>query len=246
MGVNGQVLVKRVYEKITDNWDQLESRGKKNWRCEPKTKSNKWNENESKEVILERLIVLTAGDDWTNQVPTCSGLTKAVKPRQSFDKRRAIDLAHRFEESWYEFIELKVGSNTPLYAAMEILQYGLLYVFYRENLTTLEPEKLTKQKKELLGAKGIHLRVLAPESFYYYEKDGRKYKYNLKPLERAINDGLTASPDARKHGMDFEFQAFPSIFDPRSLPHDPAVSSSIIMCALGGRTPVYSHSSNIL
>lgn len=211
-GLDVSALIEDMYGKITRNWHESKSRGKDNWRWKPNTeikKEKKKKSKESKEVILERLIVRTAGKEWVNQVPVSSGLTKVVKLRQSFDKRRAVDLVHRCGEGRYEFIELKVASDTPLYAAMEILQYGLLYVFYRENLNVLEPEELTKNEKELLGAKDIQLKVLAPQSYY----EG----YKLELLEGMIKDRLKAFLAGRKFDfkieMDFEFQRFPLDFN---------------------------------
>lgn len=47
--------------------------------------------------------------------------------------RRAIDLVHRIAPGHFEFIELKTGSNTPLYAAFEILGYGLSWCLARQH-----------------------------------------------------------------------------------------------------------------
>jgi hypothetical protein len=73
-------------------------------------------------------------------------------------------LIHRCEEGVYELIELKVESNTPLYAAMEILQNAVLYIFYRERKKELEGE--VAEPKDILRATVIHLRVLAPCNYY--------------------------------------------------------------------------------
>ena len=204
--VNGKTLVEKIYRQITDNWHGFESRGDENWRWEPKTTIPK---TRSKEVILERLIVRTMGREWVNQVPTSSGLTKVIKPRQSFDKRRAVDLVHRCGNGQYEMIELKVDpkAGPPLFAAMEILQYGLLYTFYRVHLKNLELKQLEAEKNKLLVAEVIRLKVLAPES-YYKNKKGEDYR--LGPLKGMINDGLKSFLTGKKFGfkMDFEFQKF--------------------------------------
>ena len=96
---------------------------------------------------------------------------------------------------WYELIELKTddGGGTPLFAAMEILQYGVLYIFSRENA-----QKLGYEGVELLKAKGIHLRVLAPADYYA--------PYNLSWLEKSIDRGLTSFLSKFNFKMDFKFE----------------------------------------
>lgn len=79
--------------------------------------------NSSKEKVLEK----TAAEklpkaEWANQVVTASGLS-----RNPGDGRRNIDLVHRTSAAKYRFIELKIGSNNPVYAAIELLEYALLY-----------------------------------------------------------------------------------------------------------------------
>jgi hypothetical protein len=128
-----------------------------------------------------------------NQVPVASGLTTG-----SAGGRRAIDLVHRCGDGWYEIIELKVdeGAGTPLFAAMEILQYGVLYIFSRENASTLG-----YKETGMLGATGIHLKVLAPVT-YYRECD-------LSWLEESINGGLAKflGRSERAFEMDFKFES---------------------------------------
>ena len=161
------------------------------------------NENRKKklEVRLEREIVginWPDGEDWFNQVPVASGL---INDRS--DKRRAIDLVHQREDGSYEFIELKVDSDTPLYAAMEILQYAILYMFARRN----ERIRGAASEKRLLEATAIHLRVLAPCHYYNgYEQ--------LDRLEDEICKGINRFLEREKITlqMDFAFEAFPADF----------------------------------
>lgn len=181
-------LIEEMYKKITRNWHGSKSRGKENWRWKPNSKIVQ--KNKSREVFLERLIVETQeGDDWVNQVLVASGLTSIA------GGRRAIDLVHRVENGWYELIELKMDhrGGTPLFAAMEILQYGLLYIFSRENAQALE-----YTKEGLLNAKGIHLKVLAPADYYA--------PYNLSWLEKSIDRGLASFLTKVNFKMDFKFE----------------------------------------
>jgi ribonuclease J len=223
-------LVETIYKKICSNWSKGECRGERNWRWEKKKEFD----TESAEVVLERVIVNATGNDWVNQVPTSSGLTKVVKRRQSTDKRSAVDLIHRAGKHVYEFVELKIGSNTPLYASMEILLYGLLYAFYRENLKSLESVELEVDRRNLFEAKVIHLQVLAPRGYYVEKKN---QIYDLGPFETAINQGLETFDVSRKLGfrMDFRFLQFPAGFPAETVRMTPEE----IARALDGITRVY-------
>lgn len=132
------------------------------------------------EVGLEREILKAFRDvgntAWWNQVPVASGLYG-----KSAGKRRAIDLVRRRNPSTYDFIELKVDSNRPLYAAIEILEYGFAWYFSR-----LEPGIGYKARiqRSLLSAERVHLSVLAPTAFYF------DASYN------AFGEGIAAELDA--------------------------------------------------
>ena len=79
--------------------------------------------------------------------------------------RRAIDFIHRCGKGWYELIELNVDERggTSLFAAMEILQYGALYMFSRKNAQRLVN---VSADKAVFKAAGIHLKGLAPAAYY--------------------------------------------------------------------------------
>ena len=99
---------------------------KENWRWKQHLELSP--ANTSPEVGLERSIVDACGDSWSNQMPTASGLVSSTA-----DKRSAVDLVYRENPTTYSLIELKVGSNNPLFAAIEILRYGLLFVWSGNN-----------------------------------------------------------------------------------------------------------------
>lgn len=185
-----RALLLELLDHVKSKWHRGQSTGSENWRWEKQREIDP--RNKSWEIRLERLIVNATGDDWVNQVPMVSGLTPAG------DKRRAIDLVHRCGNGCYEFIELKVdeGGGSPLLAAMEILQYGVLYIFSRENAQTLGYKRMNEG---LLEAAGIHLKVLAPTTYYA--------GYDLSWLEKSIKVGLDDFLAQRKFGfkMDFEF-----------------------------------------
>ena len=81
---------------------------------------------------------------------------------------------------------------------MEILQYGVLYIFSRINAKALGYDA---KKIKLFGATGIHLKILAPAAYY----EG----YDLAWLEGSINGGLAKFLDQGVRGfaleMDFKF-----------------------------------------
>lgn len=227
-------LIEKIYDKVKSNWKKgINYRpSTKNWRFEPRTNIDV--RNGDPEIKLERAIVSTKTQphiNWANQTPTSSGFAG-----QRADKHRNIDLIHRCEDGAYEFIELKVNSDTPLYAAMEILQNGVLYIFYRENEQKMKGGLASQ--KFLLEATVIHLRVLAP---YIYYKE-----YKLGWLEESICNGLKAFLAGRtpKLQMDFKFDAFPPWFNSD---HAKAICKDLskeqadsIQMAVDNRRPVYS------
>jgi len=179
--LNGVKLVEALYQQIEANWNSSRRPpSSKNWvlRQQPLSAASR-----SPETWLERLIIEFDRIDklrWFNQIPVASGL---LGPRNA--RRRAIDLVHQCDQHsgqrCYELVELKVRSDTPLYAAFEILQYGLLYLFSRQHSDELG---YGAAQQELLAADRIHLRVLAPYKFYVGS--------NLGWLEGVLTPGLHA------------------------------------------------------
>ena len=132
-----------------------------------------------------------------NQVPTASGLVSATS-----DRSRNLDLVCQSAPGRFEFIELKFKSDNPLFAAIEILKAGVLYIFAR-SLTSKDSES------PLLKAKAVHLRVLAPLAYYR--------GHRLDWLETAFSTGLQNAVNKRSGSqaftMDFMFGAFPANFE---------------------------------
>jgi hypothetical protein len=194
---DGKALVENILSLVKSNWQGgggRKSRSSQNWRWEPRPK--KAPRNKSSEVVVERRIVRTIGKDWTNQVPVASGLTRFK------EGRRAIDLVHRRGKGWYDFIELKMSerAGTPVFAAMEILQYGVLYIFSRENAIAL---RYDVTKNEMLRAIGIHLKVQA-QAIYYKGCD-----LSLSQLEKSINTRLSKFLAQGKRGFEIDFRFEP-------------------------------------
>lgn len=197
--ING--MLKEALRAVQDNVGKgvrnAHSRGKKcgsvkNWRWVPQKTIR--DDNRDPEVILERAVARACWPGWVNQIPVASGVMSS-----SSDHRTAIDLACRRKDDGIDLIELKWESDTPLYAALEIVGYGLVLLAYRKFVETL----LHAGDSWFLDAKRIGLRVLAPFAFY----DG----YSLGCLEDGINSALrhVARCDLE---MDFAFRRFPAGF----------------------------------
>lgn len=209
-GFDASALIEDIYKQVGTNWDTSSSDhegSEENWRFEKNTRIS--GDSKSPEVKLERAIVNIPPEIWpdsacwVNQVPVASGM---VDP--DADRRRSIDLVHKCGDKAYEFIELKVGSDTPLYAAMEILKYGVLYIFCRQDdrvskCVNRKGEPIIDREGELMQAKEIHLRVLAPAK--YYEKYDLLW---LETLETSIKNGFANFRAQREFvfEMDFKFE----------------------------------------
>lgn len=170
----------------------------KNWRWTLQT--NLSDENTSPEVLLEKALVLIEkpkakeARGWANQVPVASGLTTT----RAADRRTAIDLVRK-RENGFDFIELKLGSDTPLFAAMEILGYGLIYLLFRKHRADLTFNK----ESPIMNASYVGLQVLAPKTYYN--------DWKLGWLEHELNDALKTFPKEIGVGglsMGFSFAAF--------------------------------------
>ena len=200
------VLIADIYEQIGRNWDasKYHKGSAENWRLNTQKRIS--DNNDNPETVVEKAIVNIPAEIWSdaecwfNQVPVASGL---IDPHEG---GRRIDLVHDCGGKVYEFIELKIGSDTPLYAAMEILKYGVLYIFCRHD----DRVKCVDRKGKLMQAKKIQLKVLAPAKYYK--------GYDLLWLETSIKNGLNQFLNKGKSAfeMDFEFQMLPLI--PSSLP----------------------------
>ncbi|WP_294532300.1 hypothetical protein [uncultured Rhodoblastus sp.] len=188
-----QDLVDLIFRTVACNYEQGDAaanrnRSQQNWRWQLQTQIS--GNNRSREVVLERKIAAACQHacpkDWANQVPVASGLIAGPA-----GGRGAIDLAHRCGERRFELIELKIASDTPLHAAVEIIEYGCIWLLARANPPSLKPE--------ILDADHVDLRVLAPVDYYR--------GYNLTELEAALNRGCRALGQAQGVTMTFAFHA---------------------------------------
>jgi hypothetical protein len=206
-------LMEAIANKLFQNWSlgqEMRPRraSAENWRWEKKL----WisNANTSMEKRCEKLVAAECGENWVNQVPTASGLINGTSERHC-----NIDLVHCAGPYDYEFIELKYDDSTPLFAAFEILKYGLLYVFSRDFMKELG---YSFEEKPVLAARSVHLCVVAPANYYT--------GFHMKWLQDEINAGLRSFV-TRGYRMDFHFESM-------LWPGDGGVVSSV-----ASRTAVY-------
>jgi hypothetical protein len=193
---------KRLAQQLTENLPSalsdpdfastlFECFSRKQWQSPSSTARSNWiwrstitEYSESRaEVRLERKIVEAAGaDTWSFQMSTMSGIFG-----DGSHQRRAIDLVHKAGPNEYAFIELKIGSNNPVFAAFEILGYGLAYCQARRHADVHS----TPSTHDVLRARKIQLIVLAPFDWYCFHARGQANQlFNLEPLEAALNAGL--------------------------------------------------------
>lgn len=225
--LDGLKLIHELFDRLTANClDSLKLHAKppspENWRFRKQLEMADHNVNP--ETTLERTIAVITDDNWANQVPTVSGLAGA-SPHH-------LDLCHR-TGSEYTLFELKVEADTPLCAAFQVVRYGLAYAFSRTHAELLEYKT---SEKELLRATALHLRVLAPTTFY---PDNDVW---LLRFERSLNAGLarfSSETSDLQVPMDFRFEAFPEWFDwkPESCQNESARKD--LLWALHRRQPVF-------
>lgn len=198
---DGAVIVANLYDRILENWHEARKGGhpgpsRANWRWEKRLEYR----TEDMETVLERNIARIATDCWANQIPTADEMTSYG------EGNRNVDLGFRVTQQAYELIELKVASNNPLYAAMQILRYGLLYALFRRETAAL---RFNSTGKHVLQARLIGLRVLAPAKFYC--------GWDLMILERQLIEGLSYFCEGLRWRMDFRFMVFLRWFTPENM-----------------------------
>lgn len=190
-------LVSDLYDCIEANHSGRQP-SRENWRS--KRVTTLADHNKSPEVLLERAVAMLgeAGTlpGWLNQVPVASGL---VDDR---NKRTALDLVELKDET-ARFVELKWESDTPAYAAIEVLRYGLAYLFCRINAAEFD-----YTDRRLMQVRRVDLQVVAPTAFFE--------KHDLGWLERGLDlavGGLSSQKTSGQLAMGFEFLAIPPDFE---------------------------------
>jgi hypothetical protein len=190
-------LASKLYSQIESNRSDYRP-GRENWRSKRVTTLSDY--NQSPEVLLERAIAMLGESGtlpgWLNQVPVASGLIN-----DRLDRRAALDLV-KLEDDAARFVELKWESDTPAYAAIEVLRYGLVYLFSRVNLVKFYSDR------PLMRVGRVELQVLAPKDFY----DQHDLGWLERGLEHALGN-ISRQKTSDQLSMGFEFLAFPPEFE---------------------------------
>jgi hypothetical protein len=176
------------------------SPSKQNWRWKRHLETVP--HNPSPEVTLERAIVRAMGDNWSNQMPTVSGV---MSPHS--DKRSSVDLVECESPTSYSLVELKVGSDTPLYAAVECVLYGLLLLWSKKRRS--DPGYDAKLQP-VLNATKVRLAVVAGEGYFA--------GLDLTQLAGALNTTLRAFGSSMDMHLSFGFEVFPFSIDAATEP----------------------------
>jgi hypothetical protein len=196
--IDGSRLIAGMYRAIAANWPGTTCRGVQNWRWEKQTFIS--DANESLEKRFEKTVAAQC-PEWVNMIPVASGVLPDVD-----EGGRRIDLARCYAKGDYEFLELKLGQycDTPLHAAIELLGYGLIYLFSREHLERLGYDP----RNPLLSATNIRLRVVAPTTSY---SPGSLSAFQ-EEVNRGISDLVSATFPGRLD-MNFSFEQLPADFN---------------------------------
>ena len=219
-------LFGEIYERLRSNW--ISNRSEERWpsqanwilRLAPEFTQHPTKYLEKQ--LQKNIAIALQNERWGNDVPTASGL---VNDR---GRQMNIDLAHQTPDG-FEFIELKLESNTPYEAALQILRYGAVYLLYR-----LEPELAKRFKgNQMMNAKRIVLEVLAPHRYYSIGDT------DLPLLEAQFDRQVArfAEEHVRSLSLSFRFMTFNADFM-----FKPGMSSDLICEAVRGRRSPFSHS----
>jgi hypothetical protein len=228
---DGNKLIADLYDRMVQNWEAggcPQNGSSENWRFERRPDFQ--DVERSPEVPLERTIIQVVDhENWGNQIPVDSGLLGGGS--------RSLDLAFRAGLA-FEFIELKVASNTPLSAAIQVLLYGLTNAFFRTHSRQLEIEDLPTP---LLRATEIRLRVLAPIAFY--ERFAANASW-LEKLENTFDEGVRELSSSVLSEVDikflgFRFDVFPKDFHWDQTRHNDEEHRKEVLVAVHRRHPYF-------
>lgn len=98
-----------------------------------------------------------------------------------------------------ELVELKIESDNPLFAAIEILKYGFVWLLSRR-----DQKALGYRETRLLQASNVKLSVLAPSAYY------RDLK--LDWLAQGLSEDIRTLGESAGVRMSFAFEEFPDDF----------------------------------
>jgi len=214
-------LVYSLYRPLEIGWsgEVLSSGG---WEHTPRTCLSP--DEKDPKVLLEHIVAMLAKNGvlkgWANQVPVTTGLLHPADRTP-----RAIDLVH-IDYPRITLVKLASEIDTPMYAAFEILGYGLALLCSR-----LHAYEIWHFDLPMMRGNRISLWVLGPTSFYRGP--------SLDWLQRGLNAGLGALDQwvfTDFIHMSFDFRVLPPGFQ---LPF--ATGEEVIRACGGGGTGSNGH-----
>ena len=188
-GTHGTCDIAKILKRMEANCPRPSSTSRSLWHLRRAT--NVSGHQEAKETLLEKAVAMLAGKGhmpgWYNQCPTASGIGGSSNTRRS-----NVDLVHwSGNDGQAAFFELKWDSNSPTEAVEQILRYGAAYLFCRRHRN-----KLPVGNRELMVARDVALRVVAPS--HYYDADATfpgcltRARASLEPLDAGFSLSLDA------------------------------------------------------
>ncbi|MCX6607168.1 MAG: hypothetical protein NTV52_26785 [Acidobacteria bacterium] len=184
VAVDGAGLLRELSEAVEARWrevngDSPRRASSQNWRFTLNPEIRYDNPSIEKRIAHLAVEGLLGRDQWANQIPVASGVLNSTA-----DKKTAVDLSHRNDAGDFDLIELKMltQSGHALFAAMEVILYGIAYLFARRNARELG---YVWGETDLLAAHRVRLIVLAPAAYY-----GGVPSTGLRSLRSALNKGL--------------------------------------------------------
>src|SRR6266566_7643411 len=150
---------------------------------------------------------------WANQIPIWSGVCG------SGERKVSIDIGYSPGAGKFSLYELKIGSDHPLYAVVELITYALGYFVVRklaqEEKWSREAERIRSRDGGLLDAKVGSFSVLAPKEFYDRPVRGKikLYRTEMENIRACAEEFLTGvtkrcfGPDCLQ--IDFSLREIP-------------------------------------
>jgi hypothetical protein len=211
--IDGSSLVRSILEQIAANRRELNDKclpctGGRNWRFET---MYDFDLETKYEMQLQKAIAILLDGEWANAVPTASGLTECR------ETARDIDLVQRLSGEEWRFVELKAmrrggggcrGDQTPLFAALELLQYALIFHFSKQHAALLG---YRADKNPVIAAEKVHLEVLMTTNCYFYRsriqrsRNSTTDRFNIEWVHDLISEGLRALNEQQPHLVQFDF-----------------------------------------
>lgn len=179
-----------------------------NWRF--RRKPNYADNNKSLETRLEKDLVKQEGSEWFNALPTASGIFGS-----SSGKKSNIDLAIR-RGGHHTFVELKCGSDSVVYAAIQLAGYATAWVQARKNAKVMGYQ-IKETLRPALDTVATRWVVAAPEEQFNEVKVGTV----VADVEQNLNAGIAAFFRQQFNSAitaDFRFVRLPAGYEKSPLP----------------------------